>query len=282
MDIKKNWSKLDALKKLIAFIVIINLAHWLIGLFVFGFEISIAKYIAFSPELPDSLLKVWTYVSYSILHKGLWHLATSMVVLWLLGRIFMRYYGFRSVLALFLMGGIAGALTYQIVYYLVPSSTMLFTAPLPLLGSSASIYCLIFAYVFREPEQELRINNEYSVPYIYLAYGFLLLLILSILFFDTNIGGDLAHLGGSVLGLVYAYLIRQRGIDISEPFAKAIDWLIIQWESLIYKLGTRQKNPRKSINVERLEEIERKMRHSGYRSLNEEERKILLEKENDR
>ncbi len=280
MDIKDTWYKLDTLKRLIAFIVIFNLSYWLIGAFVFGFEINVAKYIAFSPKLPNSLFKFWTYISYIFLHKSLWHLAMNMIVLWITGRIFMRYYGFRSLLALFLMGGIAGALTYQIVYCLVPSGTMLFIAPMPLLGSSASIYCLVFAYVFREPEQELRISHEYAIPYIYMAYGFLLLLVLSVLFLDSNIGGDLAHLGGAGMGMAYAFLIRERGKDISEPFAKAIDWLIIQWEGLIYKLGRSQTSQKRKINIERLEEIERKMRHSGYRSLNEEERKILLEKEN--
>ncbi len=278
MDIRNYWTKANALERLIIIIVGGNIFYWLLTSLVFGLEITFSKQIAFYPKFAHSFVKPWSYLSYIFIHQNLLHLFINMFVLWGFGRLFIRDYGFRAFLALFFLGGIAGALNYQLVYNLFFHTINEYLPPLPLLGASASIMCIVFAYIFRSPEQKLRINADYSIPYVYIAYAFLLVQIVSLVWGGRNIGGELAHLGGALLGIAYAYLIRQKSTDISEPFAKAIDWLIIQWLSLMYKLNQNKKKHKP--NRAKLEEIERKMRHSGYRSLDEDERHFLLEKEN--
>ncbi len=202
-----------------------------------------------------------------------------MFVLWSLGRLFIRHYGFRAFLALFFIGGIAGAVNYQIVYNLFSFTINEYLRPLPLLGASGSILCIVFAYIFRTPYQELRINQSYRIPYTYLAYAFLLIQLLSLFLGGGNIGGELAHLGGALIGMAYAYLLLHKSVDISEPIAKTIDWLILKWDTIAYRFFEK-KRKRSKPNVAKLQEIERKMRHSGYSSLDEDERNVLLNRNN--
>ncbi len=273
MNIRKSSQRLNSVEVLIVSIVSFNLIYWILD----RLGLNIMPYIAFSPALKASLLKPWSYITYIFLHKSLWHLLMNMLVLWFLGKRFMTCYGFRTLLALFIMGGIAGAISYQLIYVLLHSTSML-PLGLPLLGSSASIYCLIFAHIFREGEQKLRINQDIEVSYIHLAYGFLALVFIFLFFSKENIGGELAHIGGALLGILYAYILRKYNKDISEPFAKAIDWLILKWQELIYKLGLRREGTKSKINISKLEEIERKMKYSGFHSLNSDEKKELLDK----
>ncbi len=278
MDVRAYWQRAKGLDRLIIITVIINLVYWLISSLTFSLEIRLASLFAFYPELLDSLLKPWTYLSYVFIHKDIWHLFINMLVLRFIGQRFIQEYGFRSFFALFLIGGIVGAISYQVIYSLGFGLTDISFLPLPLLGASASIFCIIFALIFREPYEQLRLNKEYAIPYTYIAYGLLILEVISILFLeDKNIGGELAHIGGAVFGMIYASLIRQKGIDLSEPIAKAIDWLILQWATINHRFHKRDKQHRK-INTQKLRDIERKMRHSGYRSLDENEQKILIKR----
>ncbi len=275
MKQRRYWERASALERLIAIIVGVNIFYWLLTSLVFGLEIRFAHQIAFYPKLSHSLLKPWTYLSYILIHQDLLHLLINMFILWSVGRLFIRDYGFRTFLALFLIGGVAGALNYQIIYNLFLYTRKEYLLPLPLLGASGSIICIVFAYIFLSPHQELRLNQEYKIPYSYLAYAFLLIQLLSLALGGGNIGGELAHLGGALIGIAYAYLLLHKSIDISAPVAKAIDWLIIKWEAILYKFYHKGKS--KKPNVAKLQEIEHKMRHSGYRSLDEEERNVLLD-----
>ncbi len=282
MNISQYLRRANTLEKIIATLIGVNIFYWLFTSLFFGIEFSISKQLAFYPKLSNSFFKPWTYLSYIIIHQNVLHLFINMFVLWSLGRLFIRNYGFRSFLALFLMGGIAGALNYQIVYNIFFYTINEYLRPLPLLGASGSIICIVFAYIFREPYLKLRINKAYAIPYTYLAYAFLFIQVLSLLWGGGNIGGELAHLGGGLTGMAYAILLRNQSIDISEPIAKTIDWLILKWEILSYKIFQHKKNSRKKPNVAKLQEIERKMRYSGYRSLDEEERNFLLDNSNKR
>ncbi len=275
MELNRYWKRASSLERLIAIIVGVNIFYWLLTSFVFSLEISVSQQIAFYPKFSYSLLKPWTYLSYILIHQDLLHLLINMFILWSIGRLFIRDYGFRSFFALFLIGGIVGALNYQIIYNLFLYTINEYLRPLPLLGASGSIICIVFAYIFLSPYQELRLTQEYKIPYSYLAYAFLLIQLFSLALGGGNIGGELAHLGGALIGIAYAYLLRHKSIDISAPVAKAIDWLIIKWETILYKFFRKGKS--KKPNVAKLQEIERKMRHSGYRSLDEEERNVLLD-----
>ncbi len=281
MDINRYWKRASSLDRLITIIVSINILYWFLTSLVFGFEISASREVAFYPKLLHSLQKPWTYLSYIFIHKDFLHLLINMFVLWSFGKLFIRNYGFRSFLALFFIGGILGALNYQLIYSLFHTINE-YLRPLPLLGASGSIICIAFAYVFREPELKLRINQDNAIPYTYLGYAFLALQLLTLLWGGDNIGGELAHLGGGLTGIAYAYLLLHKSIDISEPIAKTIDWLILKWEALVYRFYKKKNATRQRPNIAKLQEIERKMRHSGYRSLDEDERNLLLEKNNNK
>ena len=66
-------------------------------------------------------LKPWTPLTYMFTHQGFIHLLFNLMWLWWFGKIFLAYLDQRKLVALYIMGGLAGALLYIIVFNIFPA-----------------------------------------------------------------------------------------------------------------------------------------------------------------
>jgi membrane associated rhomboid family serine protease len=239
-------------------------------------------------ELPagvDRLLhQPWTLVTYMFLHFDFLHILFNLLVLYWFGRVFLDYFSQEQLLGLYLIGGLAGGITYILAYNLFPVFESVRAGSL-MLGASASIIAILIAAALRDPNREILLFLIGRVPLKYLALFMLGSYIIGIS--TSNAGGNLAHLGGAAAGWLFIAQHR-RGRDITGFTGKAL-----QWASRIFKPREKvrlvhKQPPRDDYDYNRLkaqehEELNRildKIGQEGYDSLTREEKETLFRQKN--
>ncbi len=239
-------------------------------------------------ELPSDLVSVlrhpWTLVTYMFAQYDLLHFLFNMVWLYWFGQIFLAVSTQRRILALYIYGGLAGALFYLGAYQIFP----LFAGTRGMLiGSSAAVIAIVAATAVTVPDYRMRLLffGEVSLKWVAIVTIALDLIGVS----GENAGGHIAHFGGAVLGAVYALLLR-RGTDITVPFCRMAD-LIVNTSRRIFtrppkpqfrkysapKAGAASSRQQDAENQRQLDIILDKIKKSGYSSLTAEERRRLFD-----
>ncbi len=232
------------------------------------------KYLLLSAYLPKLLTNFWTPVTYMFMHAGVFHILFNMLWLYWFGQIFEEYLGKKRTLGLYLMGGLAGAFLFVVCYNTLPYFTHSAAAlgP-PLVGASASVTAIIIATATLLPDYTISLILIGPVKLKWLALFFIVIDFLGIV--GPNAGGEIAHLGGALIGFVY---IKQ--------LQKGHDWIaaIANVFKPRPKLKVVSKNSSgKSGGKPRQEEIDLildKISQSGYDSLSKQEKEILFRASN--
>jgi membrane associated rhomboid family serine protease len=125
-DIKKTFRDGSNLTKLIyiniaVFILLTIVA--IIGFLLNNPSISVITLNFFS--VPSSfklfILRPWTLITYMFVHKDIWHILFNMLWLFWFGKIFLEYLDQRKLVAVYLLGGISGALLYILSFNIFPA-----------------------------------------------------------------------------------------------------------------------------------------------------------------
>ena len=243
-----------------------------------------------NPEL--FMLRPWTIITYMFVHIDFLHILFNMLWLYWFGNIFLQFFTGRQLGGLYLLGGIAGGalflLAYNIFPYLRQVSAMSFLA-----GASASVMAIVFAVSLYQKNYKVNLLFIGPVKLIYLAAGVLIIDILAIT--SDNAGGHIAHIGGALLGMLYAGQY-QRGKDITGRINKLLDRLVNfcthKPKFKIYRNKTKFSQPdtknrhtesddaylrRKNEENRIIDEILDKLKRSGYESLSAGEKKRLFD-----
>lgn len=237
------------------------------------------------PENVELLLKrPWTLITYMFSHQGFFHILFNMLLLYWFGQLFLGYFSPKNLGSLYVLGGIAGALIYILAFNTIPLYKEMH--PSFLIGASASVMAIIFAVAFYNPRAEIGLLLLGRVRIIYVAIFFFILDFISLS--DTsNPGGHVAHIGGAILGFIYAKLYL-KGIDITRWISRLIDWFANlskprpkKAKMKVKHKSNREKdydyNKKKHQETEEIDRILDKIKASGYSSLNEEEKKRLFD-----
>jgi len=240
----------------------------------------ILPYIALPGDFMTLIFRPWTLITHMFVHAGFWHLIGNMIVLYWFGGIVGDLLGDRKVLPIYILGGLAGSVVYILSYtFLTGMGTFA-------LGASAAALALTFAAVAIAP--------DYVVYLILLGPVRIKFIGLFILFMDiigtqssSNSGGHLAHLGGTLFGFFFIYMLRN-GRDMSEGFNRFIDF--IQFKQKPKLRGSHLKVAHKSERLvrqntktenkplsTRVDEILDKIKQKGYDSLTAEEKEVLYQ-----
>jgi membrane associated rhomboid family serine protease len=151
----------------------------------------------------------WGLITYMFTHFAVFHIVFNMLNLYWFGNLFRSFLGNHRVFPLYLYGGIVGGLSYLLVYSLAYPNL-----PIPMVGASASIMCILVACATKIPNYEIGLMFIGPVKLKWLAIAILVLDIVSIP--EGNMGGMIAHLGGSLVGFVYIKLL-DNGTDLCQP-----------------------------------------------------------------
>jgi membrane associated rhomboid family serine protease len=162
-------------------------------------------------------LELWRLIGFQFLHAGVGHLIANMIGLFFFGPMVEQYLGRKRYLAFYLLSGIFGALMYlalNLAGYIVAVlgggevriPGLLFDDPsTPLIGASAGVFGVIMAGAYLAPNVVVLLFFILPMRLVTLAWGLVLIALMSVLTEGPNAGGEAAHLGGAFAGY---YFIR--------------------------------------------------------------------------
>ncbi|WP_345953566.1 rhomboid family intramembrane serine protease [Mucilaginibacter sp. PAMB04168] len=228
------------------------------------------EYLALPASLPKLATRFWTPVSYMFMHADIFHILFNMLWLFWMGQIFEEYLGKKRILGLYIMGGLAGAALYILSFNVFPA----FAGVLPVsyvVGASASVMAIIIATATLLPNYTIYLMFLGPVKLKWIALFYVVIDFLSIV--GPNAGGEIAHLGGALLGFIYIKQLN-RGHD----WGRSVDSVFNQRPKV--KVVSQNKTyQQQTSSVPRQEEIDRildKISQSGYDSLNKHEKEVLF------
>jgi membrane associated rhomboid family serine protease len=225
------------------------------------------------------LTRPWTLITYMFTHKDIWHILFNMLWLYSFGRIFLEYLDERKLVAVYLLGGIIGALVYILSFNFFPAFKDL-VADSVAIGASASVMAIVIAIAAYVPDYsvQLFIFGRIKIKYLALA----IFVLTSIMDFSVNSGGKLAHIGGALFG--YFYIINLRhGRDAGKGFNKIIDFFVTIFKPRKKLKVTHKKvateyeyNKIKAEHQKLINNILDKISKGGYDSLTKQEKETLF------
>lgn len=271
-DIKIAFNNGSMLTKLIIINVGVYVVTAVMGALLPEFyTFHILPYLALPGDPVTLLYRPWTLVTHMFLHQGFWHMAMNMLILYWFGNIAGDLLGDRRILPVYILGGLTGALFYLASYQWMPMVGGF------ALGASAATLAIVFTAVITAPDYSMHLILLGPVKIKYIG--------ITILFFDiigtsgtSNTGGHIAHLGGTLFGIMFVYLLR-KGTDITSIFKlfklkrTRSTKLKISHKAAI--LQEKKNIPEKKNIVLRVDEILDKINQKGYDSLTDEEKEIL-------
>lgn len=234
---------------------------------------------AFIPALAE---RFWTPLTYMFLHEGLFHLIFNLLWLYWLGKIFLQYLDQRKLVAVYILGGLSGALFYIGFFNIFPVFSGVLSESVAL-GASASVMAVVVAIAVWVPEYEIQFLLLGRIRLKYLAL--IVFLVTSIFDFSVNTGGKIAHIGGALFGLLYAVSLR-KGVDLGKGINKIIDFIVTIFRpgrrmKVTYKAtkpprDDREYNAVRTENQAAINAILDKISKGGYDSLTKEEKERLF------
>lgn len=292
-NIKRRFKQKDILIQLIIINIAVFLIFALVGLFCTLFKlnnIELVEYIGVPADLHLLIKRPWMLFTYMFAHQAFFHILFNMLMLFWFGQMFLSYFSPKSLGSLYVLGGLAGAVIYIIAFNLIPYYVDINTTqtelghPLAMIGASASVMAIIFAAAFYRPNAEVNLFMVFRLKIVYIA---IFLFIIDFISLDskTNPGGHVAHIGGAIMGYIFAkqYL---RGKDITRWINKIIDWFVnLTKPKSPKKMKVKYKkreddyqyNERRKNETEDIDRILDKIKASGYNSLSSDEKKRLFD-----
>ncbi|GAA4958792.1 rhomboid family intramembrane serine protease [Algibacter aquimarinus] len=279
-DIKDKLSNLNVLEKIIA----VNVVVFIVGLVL---KESLSWF-----ELPsnfsDAILKPWSIITYSFIHYDFLHLFFNMLWLYFIGGLFLNLFNPKMALNIYFLGAISGGLLFIVCYSLFPE---VFGVKSYLVGASAAVRALLIFLCAYMPNKALRFFT-FNLKLWYVGAAIVVLDVIGVFAGINNprtgnAGGNLAHLGGALLGYYYAKQLL-KGKDIGKGFERFMDLMVNTFKlSKKTPLKTVHKNKSKVggytkadfsefNNQKKVDVILDKISKSGYDSLTAEEKEFLF------
>jgi hypothetical protein len=202
-------------------------------------------------------------------------------MLWLywFGGIFLEYLDQKKLVAVYIMGGISGAIVYILSFNIFPAFTGIVSESVAI-GASASVMAVVIAIAAYVPDYSVQLLLLGRVKIKYMALAIFVLT--SVMDFSVNSGGKLAHIGGAFFGYFYTLNLRQ-GRDFGIGLNKVIDFFVSIFKPRKKLKVTHKKtaneyeyNMIKAEHQAHINTILDKISKGGYDSLTKEEKEILF------
>ncbi|MDN5204082.1 rhomboid family intramembrane serine protease [Fulvivirgaceae bacterium BMA10] len=231
------------------------------------------------------ILRPWTIITYAFAHDlgGLLHILFNMLALYWFGRLIMDYLGSTKVINLYVLGALAGGAIFLLAYNLIPY--YIERGGGVMVGASAAVFAIAVGAATLLPQHTffLFFIGPVKIKYIVAIYVFMS-------FLGTvglNAGGNLAHLGGALIGYIYIKQLQKgndfgRFIGVSIAFIKS--FFVRQPNIKVSYRSNKTKSTKKAKSTsasshttqDEIDAILDKINESGYESLTKEEKQKLF------
>jgi len=187
--------------------LVMNIAVVVLMLFKLhtGWYDSLSRALGVPASFSTLLQRPWSPITYMFIHSGFFHLLFNMMWLYGIGNILQSLLGARRLLALYITGGLAGALVFILAFNVFPLFEGL--SGHFAVGASASVLAVVVGAATLSPDYPIRLFLLGNVRLRYLALAMVLMDLLNMA--GPNAGGHFAHLGGALFGYIYIKRLQQ-------------------------------------------------------------------------
>ena len=276
-DFKNAWNKENnGLIKIILINVIVFVSMSILEVFItlsgFGelFNLFLNK-LMLPASLKVFIFQPWSLLTYFFLHMNFMHILWNMLFLYWFGKIINENIGNNAVISLYIIGGIIGGLSYMALFNIIPYYDNRVSESL-MLGASAGVFSVVVGSATLLPNYTFYLLFLGPVRIKYIALFYVLLS-----FFDvtgSNAGGEIAHLGGALMGYLYIRQL-QNGVNMGKGI---IDILNIFNKNKKKDISKEEETNeiKKDISQDEIDKILDKISDSGYKSLSNNEKEKLF------
>ncbi|MDH4297667.1 MAG: rhomboid family intramembrane serine protease [Cyclobacteriaceae bacterium] len=270
-------------------LIIINVVVYLViaVIFVFstafqapGFFEVIHHQLAIPAPIVEFIQKPWTVITYAFVHDwtGIFHILFNMLVFYWFGKLFVEYLGSDKLIAVYFLGALAGGVAYLLVYNLIP----FYEARIPtggMVGASAAVYAVVVATATLLPDYTFFLLFLGPVRIKYIAGFYIIVSFLGSV--GPNEGGNVAHLGGALIGFLYIKQL-QAGVNWGSWITAIIEFIKSLFApkpavKVTYRKQSTTKKPAKSsVSQAEIDTILDKISDGGYESLTKDEKEKLF------
>lgn len=207
----------------------------------------------------------WQILTYAFIHGDFIHFIINVLLLAMAGRLFKEFFSTRDLVGVYLLSALIGGACFIAACEIMENFGMLS-------GCSASVMALIVAPAVYAPNYEIYLTLIGRVRLKWIAFVYVLITLLNM--FSVNWAGQFAHLGGIATGVVFAWLLKNKRINITAWIWKIVDSISKKNQP---KFKVAYQNPEFRIKTEKelLDDILDKIKISGYDSLSATEREFL-------
>ena len=255
-----------------------------------------ARTLATSWRLDILATRPWSVISHMFAHRDVWHLAVNMLLLYWIGRVYHSQVGSRRLLSTYLAGGFVGFL----MYLLLTNGVKALQDGVPYaLGASASVMAIFGAIATLRPELKFNLILFGPVSLKHLFWGYVVLDYFG-LSRGVNAGGNVAHLGGALFGVLLVMQDRKgtnlvgwlewildaltsRSLSIPKrkrsrfKASTSNRWKAAEREASRAPMSDDEFNAARAERGERLDAILDKISKHGYDHLSPEEKRFLFD-----
>jgi membrane associated rhomboid family serine protease len=279
-------------------LIIINIAVFAIlniirlGLFFAGYSEPLLGYefdkvlaqFAMPMNIHPFLDKPWTLFTYFFSQVEIGHIFWNMLILYFFGSIIQEFIGYSRTLAIYVYGGVLGALLTILLHSTVPS---LIIHSSVLIGASGSVMAIVVAAATLVPEKRVFLFIIGEVKLVYIALFYVVLDFIGLTYIDHI--GHICHLGGALSGFLFIRTLRS-GTDLSRPFNKVFYGIKraitfkrkparMKVVKNVYTTSTGRNTAASESKIQiqrRIDSILDKISKGGYESLTKEEKDYLF------
>lgn len=243
----------------------------------------LVRLVEIPSDLPSLAWRPWTIITYAFAHVGFLHILFNMLNLYWFGSLVREYLGDRKLVSIYILGALVGAAFFLLSFNLVPVLRQ--QLGIPMLGASGAVTAIIVAAATLLPDYTFNLILLGPVRIKYIAAVVVLISLAGIN--SNNPGGEIAHIGGAILGYLYIKQL-QRGRDLGRPVQAVGDWLgsVLSGRPRLRvthrnraeeaaAAPTKKAGPRKPEQDE-IDVILDKISRSGYESLSKDEKQKLF------
>jgi membrane associated rhomboid family serine protease len=253
------------------FIQILNVIARLSGSEFTTFKTSL---FSLNTNLSDFIFTPWGLFTSIFSHFSFFHLLFNMIFLYFIGKMAEYYLGAKSILVIYILGGIIGGIFELLAHQLFPNLSVFNSL---IVGASGSIMAIFIALAIYKPSTEVSIYGLFNIKIIWLALIYFLSDIIKIGSLDGI--AHLAHIGGAITGFM---LLNRNGVMLN----KVNNLFNFKTKpNLKVKQGGRpisddDFNLMKKQNEAQTNKILDKISKSGYESLTKAEKEFLFKQSN--
>ena len=235
------------------------------------------------PKFSDFLTRPWTIITYAFMHDlvSIFHILFNMLALYWFGRLFVEYLGSDKLIALYVLGALAAGVCYLLVFNTIPffKNQSDFSG---MVGASGAIFAIMVGAATLMPNYTFFLLFFGPIKIKYIAAFYIVLSFLGTV--QSNAGGNIAHLGGALMGFVYIKQL-QAGVNWGGWITSVLDWFKGLFSSRPrVKVSYRKNetaNGKMNVNLsgisqQEIDDILDKISDGGYESLSKEEKEKLF------